>query len=88
MPNKIFECQICGIKACEHASDMIESLDLDTQILVDALDALENLMGFVDTPMGYRKFSSDFANQARESARQVLEKSGRWENGCPKKKGF
>jgi hypothetical protein len=45
--------------------------------LEEALDAIQNLIGFLDTPLGRRRNAGEFNEEAVRIAKDVLQRSGR-----------
>jgi hypothetical protein len=43
----------------------------------ELLDCIHNLMGCFDSPIARRAISNDFANEAREIGRKILDSNGR-----------
>jgi hypothetical protein len=85
-------CKRCGSFAInpEHHG-RIPNIDLDlcdvcywrkqaeaqTAVQTEFLDCIHNLMGIFDTPMARRYINSDFAEEARQIGRDILNKTNR-----------
>ena len=54
-----------------------ESLDMAQKLLGEALDTIQNLMAIVDSPLGRLHDRSNFAEESRVIAREVLKKNNR-----------